>query len=251
MPKTRELIYVLLHSDEKKVVSYGIEFKEFIISLDKKVKNILVLEGNYLGAGFSGYDFNSRCEYSSLGKIDEFINEDVYQYGDFSWIDFETIEGLKALKPSEIAEILYLGKLGKPVSGFYFEKLRNRFAYISHDDGWFNMIYYHEIKEYCKMLGNLISLKIKKLYNCKVALLNYNVSDKLGELSKEGIVIDFDRFIYDDEEKRIEIPLFGIGKFGDMDKMCNDYKKHVSKAKFGKVLEHVNGVWTIQDWDYR
>ncbi|GEM_PF-3387509 len=59
MPKTRELLYLSFLEEENKVLSYGIEFNEFMNCIED--------------------------------DIEEFIAEEVYNYGDFCWIDFDRL----------------------------------------------------------------------------------------------------------------------------------------------------------------
>lgn len=134
MPKSRDLIYLNVDPSENRIVTYGIEFKEFIYALDRPLDNILMLSG-YFSEG--EFEFTTNCEYVPKETIPRIINEDVYRLGDFCWVDFEDIDGLRSLKPAEVAELLYLGHMKKPVTSAFFEKLQNRFAYLAHDDGCF------------------------------------------------------------------------------------------------------------------
>lgn len=245
MPKSRELLYLSFNEEEKKVLSYGIEFNEFILCLNERPKNILVLEGNYWGSEF---DFTTRCEVCYQEDIDEFVAEEVYNYGDFSWVDYEEAEGLKSLTPLEVAELLYLGKLQRPVKSPFFDKLKNRYAYLAHDDGWRNLIYYRDLKDYETILNNLIVAKLKRIHDKSVMSLSEGVLKELVELSKAGLAIDFDRILEDKEADSFELKMYGLGIIQDMDKMYNNYERYKAKSSHNKSLEYIDNEWFIRDW---
>lgn len=244
MPKTRELIYLSYTEEEHKVISYGIEFNEFINALGKRPENILVLEGHYFGSEFN---FATRCEICHKEDLDEFIAEEVYNYGDFCWLDFIDVDGLNALNPSEVAEILYLGKLQHPVNSPFFDKLGNRFAYLAHDDGWRNLIYYRDLQEYRDVLNSLICHKLKKLHGKNVNLLSNQIMDELINLSKSGLAISFDRIIEDRHEDTFEVSMYGLGRLDDMDAMYENYERYKAKASHTKRLEYINHEWFLRN----
>ncbi len=245
MPKTRELIYVSFTEEENKVISYGIEFNEFMNCLKSKPKNILILEGDYWGSEF---DFTTRCHVCVENEIEAFIAEEVYNYGDFCWVDFQYFNKLKAMSRSEVAELLYLGKLQQPVNSPFFEKLENRFVYLAHDDGWRNMIYYRDLQDYGYILNKLICYKLQKVHGKIVNLLGDKIVKELVELSKSGLAIDFDRLYEDRDEGSFEVLMYGLGTMTDMDAMYEDYERYKAKASHRKSLEYVNGEWFLRDY---
>lgn len=246
MPKSRDLIYFNVYPSENKIVSYGIEFKEFISALERPLDNILILSG-YFSEG--EFDSATNCEYIPKESIPRIINEDVYRLGDFCWVDFEDIDGLRSLKPPEVAELLYLGHIKQPVTLPLFEKLQNRFAYLAHDDGWFNIIYYRNQREFEAVIGKVIVSKLLPKFRRKaISEIPFEISEQLMNYGEEGLLIDFDRII---NNKSLEIPIFGIGKILDMDDMYNNLQRHVQKAKFGACLVLMKKEWSIQPYDYR
>ncbi len=83
-------IYSFLE-EENKVLSYGIEFNEFMNCIEGRPKNILILEGDYWGSAF---DFTTRCHICVEDDIEEFIAEEVYNYGDFAGLIFRMLKDL-------------------------------------------------------------------------------------------------------------------------------------------------------------
>jgi len=205
----RDLIYVYI--DGNKVVSYGIEFNEFMAALDELPNNILILKGHY-GTHF---DFNVNREYCTKDDFDEFVTEDVYSYGDFSWIDFEDIETLKRLSNQEIAELYFFANKWTPLSDSFFKKLNNRFFYNAHDDGWVNWTYYNDIKEFHSILKCVTQNKVKHLYGTESILSKEDIA-KILDLSTRGVAIS----LIDANS----IGIYELGMFSDMDKMFDEVK---------------------------
>ena len=56
-------------------------------------------------------------------------------------------------------------------------------------------------------------------------------------------MIDFSNIVKYD--RQIEVPIYEIGKFLDMDEMYNDLHKHIGRAKYSAKLTHKNKQWTI------
>lgn len=214
MQEVNDLIYLNYDSDLNRVISYGIEFREFMQSLSKRPENILVLDGDF----GSSVDSTTGSEYCIGEDIDEFIKEDVYNYGNFSWIDFECVDNLKALTPQEVAEILYIGKLWRPVNSTFFEKLNNRFVYTAHDDGWINYTFYNNALDFQEVVRKVIVSKAKEIYGFDLDLIDPEIIITLCELSKKGIAIDFLRLSIEEDGTTV-IPIYIVGKMKDMDKV--------------------------------
>lgn len=208
-------------------MSYGIEFKEFIQSLSKRPNNILVLEGCF----GSEFNFTTNCEYCISEDIDEFIEEDVYRYGDFSWVDFESVKGLEAIEPQKVAELFYVSKMWKVIDRTYFDKLKNRFIYTAHDDGWSNHIFYNDISDYKEILSKIIVDKIYRLYNLQLDIIDSKTVNSLCKLSMNGLSIDLLRLSIE-EDDTITIPIYELGKFKDMDKVYELSRESEVEVKF-------------------
>jgi hypothetical protein len=226
----RDLIYIHYNNLEQYVISYGIEFKEFMDSNSSKLKHILLLKHQFNDADFN---MHTLLEFVTHEKIERLIKDGVYDYGNFCWVDFSEVEGLNELTGQEIAELLYLGHIKQHLKSPFYQKLANRFAYLAHDDGWFNKVYYRQLDDFYELLGNTIGSKMSNLYtkktffNLQKTRLFPPISGKtfaqLLLLMKEGIVIS----LKDREEfrQRIEIPIWTIGDFIDMDDMYEEVQK--------------------------
>ncbi|MFE8702977.1 hypothetical protein ACFYKX_20420 [Cytobacillus sp. FJAT-54145] len=231
----RDLIYVYFNENDQYVLSYGIEFAEFASALSDLFNNILLLKHQ-----FDGGDFNihTLLEYVPNDRLNKLFEEPVYNYGDFCWVDFEEIDGVDELPPQTLAELLYLGHIKDHLKTPFYNHLRNRFVYLAHDDGWWNKVYYRNTMDFYRMLGdvladklsdlkpekNLIGLRKKKAYPS----VNKDVLLNLKTLMKEGILLSLKDV--EQSRARIEIPIWVIGDFNNMDDMYEEYER-IAKQK--------------------
>ncbi|RHW34860.1 hypothetical protein D1B31_19550 [Neobacillus notoginsengisoli] len=237
----RDLIYVHLNQPAQYVMSCGIEFREFAAAFSEFANHLLLLKHQ-----FDDGDFNrhTRFEYVPRERIGKLAREDIHAYGDFCWVDFAEEEGLNELNGQEIAELLYLGHLKHHLRTPFYNQLDNRFVYLAHDDGWFNKTYYRSFTDFFSMLGYVIPLKLgdlkleKTLFGIKkrrsYPIVNKELLISLVPYMKEGICIS----IKDAELQRgrVEIPVWVIGDFANMDDMVEAYSQSVRKPCHAKIV---------------
>ncbi len=227
-PYQRDLLYVHLNNRDQYVLSSGIKFSEFVRSLHESIQNILLLQHQ----SEEGY-FNSHTllHYVPNDRIGKLMDEPVSQFGKFCWLDFEEIEGLNLLSPRELSEILYLGHVKHHLKLPFYNQLENRFAYLAQDDGWFNKTYYRNIGDFYRMLGFVIPEKIsvlkpeKNLFGFKkkraYPQIGTELLTALNPAIQEGAVFSINRL--SQNRSRVEIPIWVIGDFANMDEMYEEY----------------------------
>lgn len=156
----RDLIYIHLNEQNQYVMTYGIEFAEFAQTLSDSINNLLLLKHR-----FEHGDFNTHTmfDYVSRDKLGRLVEDDVYGYGDFCWIDFEEEEAVNELPGQTIAELLYLGHVKEHLKPPFYNYLSNRYVYLAHDDGWFNRTYYRDLNDFYRMLGEVIPGKMGQM----------------------------------------------------------------------------------------
>lgn len=248
----RDIIYIHLNEREQYVMTYGIEFVEFAKSLFDSLNNLLLLKH-----GFEHADFNMHTlhEYVSKEKLNKLMEDDVYGYGNFCWIDFEEEEALNELSGQAIAELLYLGHLKAHLKLPFYNHLSNRYVYLAHDDGYINKTYYRNFHDFFRMIGKVIPDKMGQI-KIEKSLLGLKKKQKvyppiseellitLKPLMKEGVLLS----IKDIEQNRakIEIPIWAIGDFADMDDMFEEYKNIVKNPCEAKlVFDKKSREWKI------
>lgn len=240
MRRLRDVFYINAFPENNELVYYGMQLNEFIKYAPVEINKLLILEGEYYGRGFRS---KTKLEVVENDEMDEFLGEDVYSYGDFSWVDFDERDNVENLEPQELAELLYLGHMFKPIKSPFFDKIQNRYAYLAHDDGWFCRLYCREYSDFKEIICNKIIDTVSTSKRRKIYPFSEEVKEELLNLAKDGLLIDFNNFLK--LERSIEIPIYTIGKFLDMDEMYNDLQRHTSRAKYSAYLVHKNKKWVI------
>lgn len=233
MRKLRDVVYI--NSDDEKglVKFYGIQFKDFIRCTPNPIDNALLIEHEYWS---EKYHLPSRFMYTTKENIDDLINEDIYNYGDFCWVDFDEEKSLDLLKAQEVAELLYLGHKYIPLNSAFFPSLNNQYAYCAHDDGWICLLYCRDIEDFSHVITNYIINNLSGSKRRRIYQFSNDLRLKLLEVSRNGLLIDFDQLIKG--YRTIEIPIYQIGKYDDMDDMYNDIEMHRHSSK--------NKAWLVQ-----
>ncbi|MFB5197976.1 hypothetical protein ACE198_24265 [Neobacillus sp. KR4-4] len=237
----QDLIYVHLNQTDQYVMSSGIEFAEFAAAFSGSLNPLLLLAHRFDDADFN---MHTQLEYCPDDRINKLAGEDVYSYGNFCWIDFIEEDVLNELTGQEIAELLYLGHLKHHLKLPFYNKLGNRFVYLAQDDGWFNKTYYRSFKDFFHVLSEVIAGKLGDLKVEKSILgfrkkktypqVNKEILLSLTPFIKEGICISLRDS--DHQRTRIEIPIWVIGDFANMDDMVEEYEQVSSKPCHAKII---------------
>ncbi|WP_462413152.1 hypothetical protein [Neobacillus sp. Marseille-QA0830] len=237
----RDLIYVHLNQTDQYVLSYGIEFEEFATAFSGTLNHLLLLKHRFDDADFN---MHTLLEYCPEDRIVQLAEEDVYGYGNFCWIDFTEEDVLNELSGQEMAELLYLGHHKQHLKLPFYNKLGNRFVYLATDDGWFNKTYYRSFKDFFSLLSEVISSKLSELKPEKSVLglrkkrayppVNKEILLSLTPFIKEGICFSFRDA--DVQRTRIEIPIWVMGDYADMDDMYEAYQDISREPHHAKLI---------------
>ncbi len=240
-PYNRDLLYVHLNDRDQYVLSYGIEFFEFARSLSDSLNHLLLLKHRYEDGDFNRH---TLFQYVQEDGVEKLVADNVNAYGDFCWIDFEEIEALNVLSGQEIAEILYLGHIKHHLKLPFYNQLGNRFVYLAHEDGWFNKTYYRNFNDFFRMLGNVLAGKLGELKPEKTLLgirkkksypsVGKEILKSLTPALKEGAVFSLKNM--EQNRNRIEIPIWVIGDFSNMDDMYDEYKEASRNNPDGRLV---------------
>jgi hypothetical protein len=191
--------------------SCGIEFHEFMSSVSNRPENLLLLKHNF---GNARWNSIAKFDYVTSQEIKELINDDVYSYGDFCWVDFNKEEDLDLMSAMQIAELLFFAHLAGPLQDIP----KVRFAYFAHDDGWFNKLYVTKLEDYEQILSKAIIVKLQQLTKRSVVDIPRDISKMLMEFTRAGLFIDLSQLSV--SKTTIKIPITTIGTYTDMDKVC-------------------------------
>ncbi|MCJ7842182.1 hypothetical protein MUB24_14980 [Lederbergia sp. NSJ-179] len=247
--RDQEIIYVHMNHSDRFVISSGISFSDFIDGISVDLSNLLLIRHKFEEGHFNMHMLLDYVDQDMLKKISA---AEVKNYGDFCWIDFTDEEQLNQLSGQEIAEILYMGHFKDHLKQPFYRKLGNQFVYLTGDDGWLNKTYYQSWEPFFTMLGSVIA---KKMMNQReIGFLNFRKKRRLspipGEIlhsfmddMKEGIVISLGKS--NRNRSVLEIPIWLVGDFYDMDTMTTEYELIMeTNQPDGKlVLDRKTGEW--------
>ena len=158
-------------------------------------------------------------------------------------MDFNQRENFEKLEPLEIADLLYLGHMFEPVRSPFFDRIQNRYAYLAHDDGWYCKLYCRFFRDFEDVIANKIVSMVSTSKRRRIYPLSSDLKKNLMSLAENGLLIDLSNI--SKVNNTIEIPIYCIGKFLNMDDMYNDLKRHISRSKFSARLVHRNKEWVI------
>lgn len=224
----RDILYMHVQASERFVITSGMSFSEFASSLEYRLNHVLLLKHGYDETEFN---LNVSLDYVVKENVAKLVEKDVRPFGDFCWVDFKEETSLDELNGTELAELLYLGHMKHHLKQPFFSKLHNQFVYLAKDDEWFSKIYYRSIATYYKMLGNLLSIKFEEVkternwfgFRKKRGLppVPVDVLANLSAMLSEGLVFSFKNAVQ--TRTKIEIPVWVIGDFTNMDEMLDSY----------------------------
>ncbi|NBI28432.1 peptide ABC transporter permease [Chengkuizengella marina] len=242
MKKIRSVVYLFSNVKEKCIHSTGIDFNEYVNSMCQDLNHILLLSSQYEG---NDYHNGLRMDYVRKEDLDNLLKEDVYKFGEFSWIDFEELNSLDLLNPQDVSNILYLDHMKEPINTPFFETLNNKYVYLAHDDGWFNKCYVKEQNSYERLISNLIPLKLKEIHRKKTSMIRKEVGEYLFKLSTEGLLIDFKEA--STSVRDFKLPVYIIGENYNFDNLINNLDFHKKKAKEKLWLVYKEKLWNIMN----
>ncbi len=228
---THNLVYInfRFNGDESTVYTTGIPFSEFYSALENKPENILLLSDWYYKLE---YDKFTCCSYCKSNEIDYFLEKDVvFEIANFHWVDFNSLEKLHRLSPYEVAELYYISNQCRPIKSFYFDKIDNKYFYLSHDDGYSSILWFKQIEEFYSMAGKIICEKISLIYDLILEPFSCDISKELSKLSKHGIFFKLED-LNADKDNSILIPIYCADNIEDESKMDGKIRKNIVKPKY-------------------
>ena len=241
MNKSHDLFYVNANFEKQYFLYNGMGFHEFLKCCPIELNNILVTRG-YLTGNYNRYW--GLIAINNKEAISELLKEDIYNLGDFHWLDYNSEDNLINCTPEEQAEVLYFSHFWRPLKKPFFNRIDNNFAYFSHDDGWLCMLYCKNVLVFKDILANKIINTFASDKRRKVVHMTEDVKDRLFALVDKGLLIDFPNI--NTKNGCIRVNYFVIGKYEDVDDICNKCEQYKHRAKIKGIIEYKNKMWEIK-----
>ena len=211
--KSNDFYYVSIDIQKSEVFSCGGKFSEFINFISIKPDNILLMKGNF----YEGH-WNNKIglDYADKDNINDLISDDVYNYGDFVWVDYEDKDAIDNIPPMELAELLYISHMKIPFNTPFLKSLNNNYIYLAHDDNYWTKIYMKNIYDYKKVIEGKI-LKELKGRKKEISPIPEHIMNLIFDGACEGILIDFESTYYISGSTGVNI--YKMGKYRDYDQI--------------------------------
>ena len=237
MNKIRKIVYVKLTPERNEIVYTGITFAEFFKYLRQPIENLMTIMGDTFVFGLKYERIFELFEGQELVK--ELTEADVYNLGNFCFVDYVSPGRTEELTEGQMAELLYLGNMFKPLESPFFEVLQNRFAYVSHDDGWYCKLFCRNIEEFVSVLCGKIIANVDSAL-CKTM---DSIGKELLLLATEGILIDLDELSC--KKGNIDGEVYVIGEIFDIDATLNNLRETKENASRVCILHGDGNGWNI------
>jgi len=212
MNKPRTKLYMKVNLETKEIIYTGISFAEFQQYLLQPIENLILLRGDYEG---NRQNYNLQLVEGD-SEIVGLTKENIYRFGDFHFVDYVTAGAEAKISEQQVAELLYMSHMWKPLQSPFLEQLKNRFAYLAHDDGWYCKLFCNNLNEFMyvflqKIITNVAISEIKK---------TIGIEDQLLDLATSGLMVDLEEV--DGTKNSWRIALYVIGPYSNMDDVLNN-----------------------------
>lgn len=217
--KKNDFYYLCVDPERNEVFTYGATFTQFYEFIPFKPQNLLLMKANFWGGQ---WNMNTRFEYVENQGLKDLLEDNVYNYGDFCWVDFDSKEKLDAITPTELSELLYLSHKFVPLNSPFFDRLNNTYTYLAHDDDYWTKIFLKDTHAYKKVLEGKI-LKVLKGRKRSIDPLPTEILDFIFDGAKEGILINFSNAWFSRGSSGIRI--YRIGRKSNYDEIHEMYER--------------------------
>ncbi|WP_028400038.1 hypothetical protein [Ectobacillus panaciterrae] len=232
--QVKDIIYINGDRRNHCFLTSGITFREFASNIPSPLHNVLLLKHDF---EWTDYNYHTLLEYVEEENMQKLISADVEQFGEFCWIDFDDVNDLEELEPLEIAELLYLAHKKEPIGKPFFPLLKNKYVYLSHDDGWFNKMYYRKLQDFTGLLSKVIPYKLGSFGKKRFMLFQKTkiypaiakeVVNQLLPFTEDGLLIDLTNKA--ETRRGLEIPVYVIGSFTNTDEIIENLDELKAEA---------------------
>jgi len=184
----KDLLYIKTFPEQCYINSSGVGFRLFYDAITNKPKNLLLLSNAFAQAKI---DQDIFIEYADTSTIALLYQDDIYNYGDFCWVDYSSDDKKKELKPQILAELLYLNHYKKPLYSPFWNELENEYAYLAHDDDWWTKIYMRNVELMKPVIHHKVLSELKGRKK-QIANLPTDILDAIWAHCENGLAIDFE-----------------------------------------------------------
>lgn len=235
MEKERKELYLKADLQTKEFIYSGITFKEFLKYSSYVIENMILLKANYVGDKYE-YGFNLL---EGRKSVEMLAKENVYSYGDFCFVDYETSGIVAQLNDEEIAQLLFAAHMFRPLKSMFFEKLNNQFLYLAHDDGFFCKLYMRNEIDFVTILCNKITDYVHQKYKINCLDIPETLKRIILNIATKGICLDLEEI----KKNNFVVRFYIIGEVSNIDDLLNNFQTIKNKDVEWMDLIYQDGRW--------
>lgn len=193
----RRYIYANLEKLDNLVFAYGIDQSDFVHGIKRLPANLVSL----VGVDDDEHAVNAHTGLNVINDENE-IRRYLLQSHDFpvKWLDYDETGDLDFLTATEIAELLYLGHMNRPIRSPFNYKLRNHYVFLAQRNGGIK-IYFYYISAFSHVLSaaivrhTLAAYRGRRMFMRSVSVprVPENILKQLVKLMPDGLFIYFDQ----------------------------------------------------------
>ncbi len=193
----RRYIYANLEKLDNLVFAYGIDQSDFVHGIKRLPANLVSL----VGIDDEEHAVNAHTGLNVINDENE-IRRYLLQRHELpvKWLDYDEVGDLDFLTATEIAELLYLGHMNRPIRSPFNYKLRNHYVFLEQRNGGIK-VYFYYISAFSHVLSAAIVRHALAAYHgrrmfmrsLKVPVVPEAILKQLVKLMPDGLFIYFDQ----------------------------------------------------------
>lgn len=239
--KSHDFYYIICNFGDNSIFSCGASFHDFMNYIDSQPNYLLLLNASF---GDGDYCAQIGLDRVDSKNIEALIHDDVANYGDFVWVDYNNPKTVQNMTPIQLAELLYLRHTFQPLNQPFIHWLENQYIYLAHDDDYWTKIYLKHIEQYKSVMHGII-LEALKGRKKAIAPIPSDLLDYLFNYAQEGILFDFKNLSFYDGKTVVTISK--LGKHENYDEVYDVFnrKKHFTNISIELVYNNRNKKWKL------
>ena len=193
----RRYIYANLEKLDNLVFAYGIDQSDFVHGIKRLPANLVSL----VGVDDDEHAVNAHTGLNIISDENE-IRRYLLQSHPLpvKWLDYDEAGDLDFLTATEIAELLYLGHMDRPIRSPFNYKLRNHYVFLEQRNGGLKLYFYY-ISAFSHVLSaaiirhTLAAYRGRRMFmrSLSVPKVPESILKQLVKLMPDGLFIYFDQ----------------------------------------------------------
>ncbi|WP_199774904.1 hypothetical protein [Lactobacillus sp. CBA3605] len=193
----RRYIYANLEKLDNLVFAYGIDQSDFVHGIKRLPANLVSL----VGVDDEEHAVNAHTGLNVINDENEIRRYLLQSHSTVvKWMDYDEIGDLDFLTATEIAELLYLGHMNRPIRSPFNYKLRNHYVFLEQRNGGIKLYFYY-ISAFSHVLSasivrhTLAAYRGRRMFmrSLQVPRVPEAILKQLVRLMPDGLFIYFDQ----------------------------------------------------------